>query len=69
MMGVPCLITNCYPYHALFGYGELDISIPKVIYKNNLKKSINEIMNIIFLQKTLEKMMKFFLKKILRMIF
>ena len=45
MMNVPCLITNCFPYHALFGYGKLDISIPKIIYKNNAKISLREIIN------------------------
>ncbi len=64
MMGVPCLITNCYPYHALFGYGELDISIPKIIYKNNLKISINEIMNSnFFLQKNISEDDDIYLKE------
>lgn len=45
MLNVPSLITNCFPYHALFGYGNLDISIPKIIYKNNVQVSLKEIIN------------------------
>ncbi len=42
-LGTPCLIADAFPFHSAFGYGNKDISIPKILVENGKKINFSRI--------------------------
>lgn len=42
-LGSPCLIIDAFPFHSAFGYGNKDISIPKILVENGKKINFSTI--------------------------
>ena len=42
-LGIPCLIADAFPFHSAFGYGNKDLSIPKILVENGKKINFSRI--------------------------